>query len=226
MSDEKWGAGPKEEWQYIQHFGERELVGMSAHDNAGCYVTHEIFHGQHPNSTQDNNLYLDMEGEAVPFHGHRVRQCIEIVEYNYLKTSGLSGNDVRGGCRLRIRFNDRVVYTKDFRGAAQAAIWYAANVHVLLEHPVQLWAGRGENFPDLIGRKVWFRGQEAWVCRFFPDQGCVMLKSEKGILHTGAGAPGVGRHLSREDTEYVKEDLLAESIWWFRGSGDDDDDDE
>lgn len=209
---EKWGPGDSDNWRFtgeVQHFETGEPF--------------DLFYGEHPHGRRDNDLYALLrfgdgpmdadERSAVAFSGHRVRTEIEIVEFNYMKSSGLTGDEIKKGCHLRVKLDGDLTYTKFFREARSAAIWWAANDHQIFEHPVWL-ARRGER-DKLIGRAVYFRDQPGVVTHYFPDRGTV------AIAYDGEGegfkTPG-HRSLSdvEEIDESVTEDILDPSIWWFR----------
>lgn len=116
MSDEKWGPGDRKAWRF---WGETQVL------DDGSKM--RLFFGEHPHGRQDKTIYAEFgapgDGEFVAFDGHRVRIRLDIEEFNYMKSSGLSGSEVRKGCRMHIWMNDRLVYGRPFRQAHQAALW-------------------------------------------------------------------------------------------------------
>lgn len=202
MSDQ-WGPGSKEHWRYKD---ETVLVdGRIA----------RLFSGEHPHSRSDNNLYAELERDhVVGFSGHRVCTRVDVVESNYLKQSGLSGDDVRGRCEGLLYMNDRLVYGRQFGDVKFALLWFAANMHEFFEHPVQLWLGQEEEFPDLVGRKVYWKGVPAIVAHYFQDQGGVVVDAAKGFEFVIPSHETLAETEERETS--IKDDLLSDSFGWFR----------
>ena len=59
--------------------------------------------GQYPHSRASEYTYARFEnGEVMPFDGHRHGLRMEFEPYNYVKESGMSGNEVRKGGEARI----------------------------------------------------------------------------------------------------------------------------
>lgn len=97
MSDE-WGVGNKTKEKAF----DTAQVGKQAVD---------LIFGEHPHSRRDNTTYARFpSGDIEGFDGHRICTKIEIEESNYLKTSGLSGNQVRKTCTVKVFFNGEQVF--------------------------------------------------------------------------------------------------------------------
>lgn len=210
--NEKWGAGDKANWRYLKHGAHLGTTPV------------RLFHGEHPHSRSDNDLYAELAGgDAVGFDGHRVRIGVSIEEMNYLKSSGLSGDQVRKDCTARLYMDDVLVYGKHFRQAKQALLWYAQALSdgTFFEHPVCLWEHEGDPhkpFSDLIGRKVYWRDVPAIVTRYFPDQGNVVAEAEKGHEFLRPAYRSLQDCEERETM--MKDDFLSKDWWWFRETGD------
>lgn len=208
MTD-KWGPGPKSKWRR----SDSALVGDKSFP---------LYYGEHPHGRRDDSLYVALHGDdgVVAFSGHRVCTRLDISEYNYA-TAGIAGPEVKQGCALRVYMNNRLVFGQFFRGAQAAAIWYAANEHVLFEHPVALWMGEGDEFPDLIGRKVWYRDEPGIISSYFADQGVVMIDHDPRGDRAGDGFEQMASLRDEFGDEFrddVKDGLLSESISWHRGA--------
>src|SRR5690349_3436109 len=105
-TEDQWGYGnPKD----TKPFGRQRMDDGSPFD---------IVWGEHPHGRQDNRMYARFpDGRIEDFDGHRVRTHVELRTFNYLKCSGLSGNEVRKGGQFRIYLNDRLVWAKFWREA-------------------------------------------------------------------------------------------------------------
>lgn len=201
MTDEKWGPGSK--------------VNDKAFDTATVGTERvELFFGEHPHSRQDNSTYARASnGEVIGFSGHRWPVSIEVEEYNYLKSSGLSGDEIRRGCQARIKIDGRHVYTlNEARDHAAALTRLPDIIARLLEHPVRLW--REEDLATLVGRRVFYRDQPAIVKRWDVEYG-VFVAPESGEFRS---APWSHRDDVEDDeiTEGVYCDVLSPRIYWWR----------
>ncbi len=210
---DSWGPGDKVDWRYLEH-------GASF----GYGKTFKLFHGEHPHSRSDNNLYAEWPEaeEPIGFSGHRIRTRVDIRESNYLKSSSLSGSEIRKHCAALVYFDDKLVYGRTHREVMPLLLWCAAHLYELYEHPVRLQVGGVLNgdqptdnqFPDLIGRAVYYRGVPGVVTRYFPEDGDVVVEACKGHEFVTPA------HIALDDSERrdasVKDDFLSESIWWHR----------
>lgn len=172
-------------------------------------TSYGLFHGEKPHSTRDNNYYASFADgeEPVAFDGHRIRTKVEIEESNYLKSSELSGDEIRKACTARIYFNDELVYGFGRRDALSAMLEARRVIEVLYEHPSHIWD------KPLPGRKVYYHSTAALIERFIPEQGAVVMTVD------GAGKfpkPVWDAENEYSDQTSVKDDLLSPHIWWFR----------
>lgn len=158
--DDEWGPGERaatEKAFDVTTVGEgerREVV--------------ELVFGEHPHSRQDNNIYARWpDGRIEGFDGHRVLVDVQITSYNYLKSSGLSGNEVRKGGTAKISFNGRVVHSFFFRDAQRALLDAHALIDKLMEHPLNLW----REGTSAVGRRIWYDGQPAVIRSVYRDSG-------------------------------------------------------
>lgn len=97
-------------------WGVGDRANSDAHSTTivGGHVV-ELIAGEHPHSRSDNSTYARYRGRGsggrvVGFSGHSRRWALEIEEFNYLKESHLSGDEVRRGCRAKISVEGRQVY--------------------------------------------------------------------------------------------------------------------
>lgn len=216
---EQWGAGPKEKWQV---FG-TVLVGNEEVP---------ILHGEHKHTGgNDNSFYVlldgdDEEEEPTGFDGHRPLVDIEIKSENYLKSSNLSGNEVRKGGDCNIYFNRQQVYSFFFRDPLDAALEAREYVRKLRRHSAYQKGKKGKPFDSLVGSKVFYREVPAVVTDWLQDQGSIIIEAAPGHNFS----PPVWMMNSELDEiddemdnwiadggpETVKTDLLDDNIWWYR----------
>lgn len=210
---QQWGHGPESTWRILE---------TQRFDDGTSF---RVFMGEHPHSRRDNDLYalVDDSDEPVAFDGHRVRIAVEVREFNYLKVSGLTGSTIKKGCEVIIKLDDRQVYSKFRRRASDGLIWAAGHLHRFYEHPVQLWKPPTPNnpWPDLIGRRVFWRDQPAIVSDFYGKLGQVVLSYDADDVRA-EGGKGFLRAAHPEGfcpvgpEEVIADDLLSPLIWWFR----------
>lgn len=193
-------------------------VGSKAQDKAFDTAklqngeTVELVFGEHPHSRRDNNIYARWsDGRVEAFDGHRIRTRVELEEWNYLKMSGLSGNEVREGGTGNIYFNDRLVHSFFFRRIESALRQAERLVEQLKDHPARLWEWR-DGHPSIIGRKVYYHGIPATVKTWWADQGAVCLSAAA----PESTFPRMPWHDREEPEAEIKDDLLSPHIWWFR----------
>lgn len=174
---------------------------------------YELFFGEHPHSRSDSNIYarfqkpMGSENERiVGFAGHRIQVQIELRTMNYLKTSYLSGDEVRKGGEWRIWLNEYEVYSSFTRDPFESLLTIRQKLHELMDLPVALYNG---DSPE--GRKVFFRQTPAIITKWLPDQGCVILEPD-GPTHF----PPAPWNENSESERMIKDDILSPHIWWWR----------
>lgn len=202
MSDQ-WGVGNSTN---IEPF-DQIVIGKT---------TYDLIFGQFPHSRSDNNQYARSkptgrsERETLTiqeFDGHRIRTKIEIEEYNYLKESELSGDQIRKGGSCKIYFNDICCFEFFHRNAAWAAIRASQLVGELKEHSSG-WANKKER-DKLVDRQIYWCSQPGIIDSLIVNQGCVVIKPD--------GIPVFKAPPWREeDLDSVKCEVTDGNIWWFR----------
>lgn len=212
--DDQWGVG---------NAADAKAYGQTTLRLSNGERQIDLIQGQFPHSRSDDRTYGRLTGTLPPdapriysFSGHRVRVHLDIQEYNYLKESDLSGDDIRKGCMLHVQLNDVLAYGKFTRTYSQALHEAAQLVPRLLELPVSL---AQPGFPELIGRRVRYQGCPATVELYFPEQGALIL-----ALAPGCELPPPD-YLSPEERELYdpkddenqrpKIDLFSERLWWW-----------
>lgn len=196
MSD--WGAGDKAKWS------DHGTVRVGA-------TRYPLIYGEHPHSRQDNQHYALMGNEPVGFDGHRVLIDVRLKSENYLKESGLSGDEVRKGGSCVISADDEVVFEFFFRDPRGALLQAHHLIGELGEAAGGDWLVK-ERRDKLVGRKVFYREHPAIVERLIVDQGCLILKTEDGKPFPKP----VWRDSDDDMEDSVKVEVTDPHIWWFR----------
>lgn len=202
--DDKWGVGSAADSQAI---GKATVGDLSV----------ELIWGEHPHSRNDNKMYARFpDGSIEAFSGHRVQVRVEVETSNYMKTSYLSGDEVRRACVARIFFDGRQVYEIGGRDPERLLRQAADTLERLREHA--MWPFDDETLRRFEGRPVFYERTPAFVRRLLLDQGAVLLEVAPGHKFP----PPVWKEPadpSDENSTSVKDDIFSPRIWWFR-SGD------
>lgn len=209
MSDERWGVG--------------DQADAKAFDRTTVYCRPvELIFGQHPHSRRDNNIYARdvVDGTIHEFDGHRRLVDIRITSSNYLKTSELSGDEIRKAVHGEIVADGVVVYEFSHREPAEALLRAYRLLTVLQEHESG-WLDAGLR-AKLVGRKIYYHDFPAIITSLIEDQGCIIISCDPPAGARLRGKPveeqweyyrmrGVGGY-------HIKDDVLSPHIWWFRDS--------
>jgi len=190
--------------------GDDKPFDVSVMDGGTPFTLHW---GEHPHSRSDNNMYAKFEdGHIEEFDGHRLLTRVELRTFNYLKTSGLSGNEVRKGGHFRIYLNDRLVWAEFMRDAVYGLRKAASRLEQLYECSVSLWK---PNEPAQ-GRKIFYREVpavvERWECDEHESSGNRMyVRAEQGSF-----PPAPWHEADDPPTDTIVTDTLSPHIWWWR----------
>lgn len=211
-SSRKMEFGPTKKAQSIEAFDRGKMQDGTEF---------ELVMDELPHSTSDNNIFARFKGGKVEaFDGHRVRAKIEVEEYNYLKESGLSGNEVREGCEVKLYLDDHMVYGFFHRNAADALLMARQKLGAIKEVISRLLIKSGDDpVKALAGRKVYYRDTPATIKHYFPEQGAAVFEAEEGHkfpLPAHMKEDNVPSVPERESETSVKDDILSEHIWWWR----------
>lgn len=198
--DEKWGFG----------CGEEKAFDFSQMDDGTPF---SIVWGEHPHSRSDNRMYARFtDGKIESFDGHRVLVRVELRSYNYLKCSGLSGNEVRKGGQYRLYFGERMVWGQFFRDPVWGLRHAANTIEKLFDSEPRLW----ESAEPKVGRKIYWMNHPAVITGFDCDENegggnRLYLKSAEGTF------PRAPWHEDDTDSAVtVITDTLSPHIWWWR----------
>jgi len=195
--DDKWGAGDKEKW----------------HDHGAIQMGGErlpLIYGENPHSRSDNQHYALMHGEPVAFDGHRILIGVQIEPQNCLKSSGLSGDEIRKGGSAKIFADGVCVFEFFFRDTQWALMRAHQLIPELHEHPSG-WMLREER-EKLKGRKVYYRERPAIIESLIVDQGCVIVRADGGWFP----APVYAEAGEERSEASAKCEVLDRNIWWWR----------
>lgn len=173
----------------------------------------DLLHGEHPHTRRDESVYARFpDGQIEGFDGHRFLCEIHLRDFNYLKTSDLSGNEVRRGGSCKILINNLVVFTFFYREIEEALIRARDVVFRLQEHPARPWT-----VDKVVGRKVYWRETPATIEKF--DEGRLFIRNESGLPFPAN--PWEKEEILGGDaidlSETIITDFLDPHIWWFRG---------
>jgi hypothetical protein len=198
--DDEWGAGDPGKWSDHGFV----MVGNKEYP---------LIYGEHPCSRSDNRHYVNMgHGDPVGFAGHRILIGVQIEMNNYLKSSELSGDEVRKGGSGKILANGEVVYEFFCRDPQRALLEAHHLIDALQEHSSG-WLSKRER-DGLIGRAVFYREVPAVIQRVILDQGCLMIATADGKPFPPPVYAESDDDDEREST--VKVGVLDRNIWWFR----------
>ncbi len=204
MGEDKWGPG--NDAKTAKAFATCSMHRPGSKD-------FELVHGEHPHSRCDNNTYARFpDGRMEPFDGHRVLIEVAVSTYNYLKTSELSGDEIRKGGQLSIKFDGYLMHQAFVRDPRRALLEACPLIDRYLEHPVRAWIE--EERQRNTGRRVYWRSEPAIVQRFTGD-GCVVLAPD-GYLRFAAPPWRRDGGEELEQEECIRDDMLSPHIWWFR----------
>ena len=175
---------------------------------------YELFHGDGPHSTNDNSFYARFpDGRVEEFSGHRIQIRVEVETYNYLKQSGLSGDEIRKGGEARIILNGTCWMSFFFRDAERALLKAHEMIPKLCEHSLDLW--RPDAAEKMRGRKIWYRDIFPAIVEYaIPEQGEVIIRHDADGPFPSAGWAKEEGMENPSPTHRVS--LLSENIFWHR----------
>ena len=197
MQEEKWGVG--------------NAINEKAFDTVKMGEDNlELFFGEYPHSRQDNNIYARTpKGSIYGFNGHRMPIKIEIEEFNYLKTSELSGDEIRKGCKIKV-YADGIQIFDNFARNYENGYRIAHDFIIKLE---EMWSWFPKKTEEQIRRTIGYREQLCKIDRFIINQGCMILKTlddkpfKKFLWEDDEGMD------EKENT--IKVEITDPNITWF-----------
>lgn len=207
-TDEKWGVGDKAD---ARAFDTTTVDGRIV----------ELFFGENPHSRQDNNIYArDPQSGAVHgFDGHRRLIDVRIESGNYLKSSYMSGDEIRKAVTGRIFCDGTQVYEFSHRHPDEALLTAHRLLRVLQEHESD-WLIADARM-KMIGRTIYYHEMPATIRATIEEQGCVMIElaaeAVQSVRVRGKEIAELWEDWQDSDGSYtVKDDVLSPHIWWWR----------
>lgn len=175
----------------------------------------ELIHGEFPHSRQDNTTYArSKENPEIiyDFSGHRLPFKIEIEESNYLKSSGLSGDEIRKSCIGKLFLNNIQIFECGGRTYERAF----KNIQSFIDSMEEHWSWFPNNLNECEGKIIKYEGQLFKIERFIVSQACM-------ILVTPDGKPRKPFQSEIQDfenndfdgMETLKVEINSERIWWY-----------
>jgi hypothetical protein len=205
VTNSEWGIGNKADAKPFDRtfLGDKEV---------------DLIFGEHPHSRQDNNEYARLEdGTIHDFCGHRRLIDVEIKSSNYLKSSHLSGDEIRKSVIGSIFSDGKKVY-EFFSREPDIALLRAYHLLQKLQSHESNWLSLDGRYA-LVGRKIYYHDQPATINAFIEDQGCVIIQSEPSFAPPRSNEEDELDYWSdwkRDDHYEIKDDVLSPHIWWFR----------
>lgn len=196
METEKWGVGNAKD--------SKAFDTVKLKDK-----TIELIHGEHPHSRSDQNTYgRTADGKVYGFDGHRRPFKIEIEEYNYLKQSDLSGDEIRKGCSVKV-YCDGILCFDGFSRNYEAGYRIAHNFILDME---EHWNWFPKNVEKEIGRVVGYNEQLFKIQSFIISQACILLETLDGKPRK--------KFLWEDEEDYetestMKVELTCPNLTWF-----------
>lgn len=174
-----------------------------------------MIHGEFPHSRQDNTTYArskENPERIYDFSGHRLPFKIEIEESNYLKSSGLSGDEIRKSCTGKLFLNNVQIFDCGGRTYERAF----KNIQNFIDSMEGNWSWFPNKINEWEGKIVKYEGQLFKIEIFIVSQACM-------ILVTPDGKPRKPFQSEVEDfenddfdgMETVKVEINSERIWWY-----------
>lgn len=198
---------PKDKWG-IGENGESKSFGKAVFGQGENKTVVDLIHGDYPHSRNDNTTYArTKEGAIYDFDGHRLAFKIEIEEFNYLKTSGLSSDEIRKGCSVKV-FVNGVQILDDFARGYERGCKKAERYIESLE---LMWDWFPFNVESKIGKIVSYENQPCKIRRFIVEQGCMILATLDGQPFRPFASYEDGDEMESE----IKVEINSPKIWWY-----------
>lgn len=157
----------------------------------------------------ENNGYVKSGNNFYGFSGHHRPLRVDIREFNYLKESHLSGDEVRKGGSVEIYLGEVKIFEdfcRSYQQGHESAIRFIYNMELF-------WDWFPGDVDSVIGKVVGFKGKPMKVDRVIVSQACV-------ILETLDGKPVGQFPLEEPDSEQdysttIKDYIFSPSINWY-----------
>lgn len=197
MEDEKWGIGNRKD--------EKPFDSVKIGND-----TYDLIFGEHPHSRQDNTMYVRYpDGGITGFDGHRLPFKIIIEEINYMKSSRLSGDQIRKSCNGKLFLNDVQIFDCHHRGYERCYM----QIQRFIDDMEMNWSWYPKNLKEKIGKTVGYREQLFVIKSFIVEQGAMILETKDGKLRK------LFMWESEEDnddiTDSLKVEITSPHIEWY-----------
>ena len=175
----------------------------------------ELIYGEYPHSRKDNTTYARNKNnpeDIYDFDGHRIPFKIEIEESNYIKRSGLSGDEVRKSCSGKLFLDGKQIFECGGRTYERAF----KNIEQFIDSMEQEWSWYPNNLNEKIGKIIKYEGQLFKIQSFILSQACMILVTpdEKPRKPFPSEAEDVENDdFERENS--IKVEINSPHIWWY-----------
>jgi hypothetical protein len=168
--------------------------------------------------------YIKLNDEFVPFSGHRNPLKIAIKEYNYLKESELSGDEIRKGCIVEIHAEGQKIAESFTRNYEYGIIEAQKMIERLKDIPN--WFN--EEREKLIGRKIYYEKTPAIITTIDVEQCEAIIVTDNSIdsnlkfdlpVYMIDSSDEEKEEWLRDHGDQLKIELTSDKIWWWRKSG-------
>lgn len=178
----------------------------------------DLLFGEHPHSRSDNSIYARFSsGAMVGFNGHRLLHDITFHDVNYLKTSGISGNEVRGSGMATITINDSPCGFVTYRDIFEGLLAVRARLRAIHDLPFRAWDARDRD--AMTGKEIFYHNTPAIITIADWEYMEVNISPEKG--HDFPKTPWQSDDSYREMGSLgVRDSMFSPHIWWFRNNTD------
>ena len=178
-------------------------------------MDYELIHGEFPHSRRDNNTYArskDNPERIYDFDGHRLPFKIEIEESNYLKSSGISGDEIRKSCTGKLSLNGIQI----FECGGRTYDWAFKNIQNFIDSMEEKWSWYPKKLEEWKGKIIKYDGQLFRIESFIVSQAFL-------ILFSPAGKPRKPFPYEQEAFENddfdardtLKVEINSDRIWWY-----------
>lgn len=197
----------EEKWSVGENAKEKQAFGKTIVDG----YEYDLIFGDHPHSRQDNTIYArDKEGRVTGFDGHRLLFKIVIEEHNYMKSSGLSGDQIRKSCKGELWLNGVQIY----EGSHRTYDRMYKEITRFIDDMEMNWNWFPNKLDEVIGKTIGYKEQLFVIERVIVDQACLVLKHVDGKRK---------KFLYEDDEDFdeyeaidpVKVQITNKSICWY-----------
>ncbi len=197
--EEKWGPGNRKNEKSFR------TIGLKGGEQL------ELFFGEHPHSRKENSIYARTKhGDIYDFEGHQVPLKIVIQEYNYLKTSSISGDEIRKGGTAQLYLDDLLIY-EEFCRSYQSG--YKLIEQFIYDMEMN-WDWYPHNIHSKIGQTIGYNEQLFSIDRVIVKEACLWLrtldgKPRKKFLYEDWD------EFNNEDQIFIKTSITDPALTWF-----------